>query len=236
MRILLFGGTGKLGREIFKLSKDVEAPLHSECDVIEKEKVCQIIKKVNPDVIIHAAALVGTRECEDNRELAWKVNVEGTQNIVKAARNLKKRLIFISSAAVFDGSKGNYKEIDIPTPSFYYAVTKIAAEQTVRTLENYAIVRLDFFPLSGLKYKKVFTDHYASKITVNEAAEKILKVAKSDFQGIINIGRERETLFNILKRYYSEIEPIKISESSLPSFPKDLSLDLSLWKKFFENS
>ncbi len=236
MKILLFGGTGKLGREIIRLSRDIEAPLHRECDILESKKVWQIIKKINPDVIIHAAALVGTKECEDNRERAWNVNVEGTQNIVKAARNLKKRLIFISSAAVFDGNKGNYKEIDVPTPSFYYAVTKIAAEQAVRTLENYVIVRLDFFSLSGFKYQKVFTDHFTSKITISEAAEKILKIAESNFQGIINIGRERETLFNILKRYYLEIEPIKISESTLPSFPKDLSLDLSLWKKCFENS
>lgn len=236
MKTLLFGGTGKLGREIIKLSKDVEAPLHGECDITEGEKVNQIIKSVNPDVIIHAAALVGIRECESNQELAWKVNVEGTQNIVKAASNLRKRLIFVSSAAVFDGNKGNYKEIDVPTPSFYYAVTKIAAEQAVRTLENYAIIRLDFFPLSGFKYKKVFADHYASKIPVNEAAEKILRIVESSFKGIINIGRERETLFNILKRYYSDIEPLKISESSLPSFPRDLSLDLSLWKKIFESS
>jgi len=232
MKILLFGGTGRLGREVIKLFPKIIAPTHNKCDITKKEEVELAVKKFNPDLIIHAAALVGTQECENNKELAWKVNVEGTHNIARTAKLLRKRLIFISSAAIFDGKKGNYKETDIPTPISYYAITKVAAEQIVRTLENYVIIRLDFFPLTGFKYQKVFIDHYTSKIPASEAAEKILKIAKTNFKGIINIGQKRKTLFNILKKYYPNI-PIKISDSVLPNFPKDLSLDLSLWNRLF---
>lgn len=234
MKILLFGGSGKLGRAIRKIDRQIVAPTHEDCDITSYQQVLSTVEKVKPGVIIHAAAIVGTKECEENKDLAWKVNVEGTNNIVRVCGDQEIRLIFISSAAIFDGKKGEYKEDDTPTPTFYYSISKVAAEQAVKQLKSYTIIRLDFFPLDGLKYYKVFRDHFTSKIPVNEAAEKIIRVAnRIDFVGIINIGQPRNTLYEILKGYYPEIEPIKISESSLPNFPKDISLDLSKWNRYF---
>jgi len=237
MKILLFGGSGKLGKAIREIDSKIISPPHKECDITNYEQVSQKINKINPEVIIHSAAVVGTSECEKNKKTAWKVNVEGTNNIVKICRIKGIKLVFISSSAIFDGKKGTYKEENPPTPTFYYAITKVAAEQAVKQLKSYAIIRLDFFPLNGLKYYKVFSDHFTSKIPVNEAAHKILLVAnKKDFIGVINIGQQRNSLYDILKKHYPRVKPIKISKSSLPNFPKDISLDLSKWKKHFKSS
>jgi dTDP-4-dehydrorhamnose reductase len=120
-----------------------------------------------------------------------------------------------------------------PTPTYYYAVTKVAAEQAASMVSNHAIIRLDFFPLTKLKYSRVLSDHYTSKLPVTQAAANILRIAESNFVGVINIGQGRDTLYNILKPYYPAIEPIKIKDSPMPDFPKDISLDLSKWKRIF---
>ena len=154
----------------------------------------EVIEKYRPEVVINCAALVGVKECESNHALAWKTNVTGALNVAKTCQQRGIRHVFISSAAIFDGQKGRYKESDEPSPIFYYA-----------------IVRLDFFTQTALKYRQVFVDHFTSKIPVAEAAADILRIAASGFIGIINIAC-----------------------SSLPNFPKDISLDLTLWKEKFE--
>jgi len=231
MKILLFGGTGKLGSEIKKLRPDTIAPTRQECNITRYRQIVRVVDRYRLSIVIHAAALVGNKECEENKKLAWDTNVEGTINIVRVCRDLKIRLIFISSAAIFDGKKGYYKETDSSAPVFYYAIIKVAAEQAVKVLKNYAIIRLDFFPLN--KLNQVFKDHHTSKIPVIEAARKIIRTAKSDFTGIINIGQKRNSLYKILKPFFPYIKPIRIIDSPLPNFPKDISLDLSKWNRLF---
>jgi len=224
MKILLFGGTGKLGSEIKKLRPDTIAPTRQECNITRYRQIVRVVDRYRLSIVIHAAALVGNKECEENKKLAWDTNVEGTINIVRVCRDLKIRLIFISSAAIFDGKKGYYKETDSSAPVFYYAIIKVAAEQAVKVLKNYAIIRLDFFPLN--KLNQVFKDHHTSKIPVIEAARKIIRTAKSDFTGIINIGQKRNSLYKILKPFFPYIKPIRIIDSPI-------SLDLSKWNRLF---
>lgn len=233
--ILLFGGSGKLGQVIREFAGiDLYSPTHAECDITDSFQVKKIFDLTKPKVVINAAALVGTKECETDRERAWRVNVNGALNIASSCQNGESRYIFISSAAIFDGSKGLYNEEDPPTPSFYYAITKVAAEQSARMVRSHTIVRLDFFPRGSLKYSQVFSDHYTSKISVDDAARKVLMIALSDYQGVINIGQERKSLYEILKPIFPHIEPIKIADSPMPDFPKDISLDLSTWRRNFE--
>src|SRR3989344_399639 len=232
--VLLFGASGKLGQEL-KTKVDTNTklytPSHDECDITKAEHIDHIFDLYNPNIVIHTAALVGALECEENKTGAWRINVSGTVNIVKACLRKNSRLVFTSSAAIFDGKKGNYTENDTPTPINFYAVTKIAAEQAVRVLENSSIIRLDFFPRYNLKYNEIYTDHFASKIPVEEAAEKILTISNSVYKGIINIGCKRKSLYNILKPVFPNIKPITIASSKMPDYPHDLSLDTTIWQE-----
>jgi len=81
-------------------------------------------------------------KCELNKELAWKINVEGTENIAKAVKAHNAFLLYISTDYVFNGETGQYKETDSPDPINYYGLTKLKAEERVQSLtDNYCIAR-----------------------------------------------------------------------------------------------
>src|SRR3989344_6963709 len=88
MKVLITGGSGALGRSLSKVFKNAYCPKHSEMDVTDAKSAEKAILKYRPDILIHAAALVGIRECEENKEKAWKTNVEGIQNIVNTLKKL----------------------------------------------------------------------------------------------------------------------------------------------------
>ncbi len=96
---------------------------------------------MKPDVVVHAATLTDVDKCETNKELAWKVNVEGTKNIIEAAKAAGSFVIYISTDYVFSGEKGNYKEDATPAPIQYYGLTKLIAEEIVKTQAEYFIAR-----------------------------------------------------------------------------------------------
>ena len=140
-RILITGGSGALGSHIKKLIK-CEAPDSSELDISDFKKCVAVVKKYKPAIIIHCAAWTSVDKAEKEKEKCWKINVLGTENIVKAASGI--RFIYISTHYVFDGTRGNYREDDIPNPINYYSLTKLVGESIVGQYPNTLIIRTGF--------------------------------------------------------------------------------------------
>ena len=154
LKLLITGASGLYGSKLAKLAVEKGIGVYS-CDVQElpvcgnfvkfdvsnKQLVDEAFKRVKPDVVVHAATLTDVDKCELNKELAWKINVEGTQNIVDASKNVGSFLMYISTDYVFNGEKGNYKEEDLPDPINYYGVTKLKAEELVKAQAEYFIAR-----------------------------------------------------------------------------------------------
>ena len=201
----------------------IVAPARTDLDVTNYESVVNALRHWRPDVVIHCAAVVGRRECDTDPAKAELVNVVGTRNVTLACRNFGTKLVFISTAAVFDGLSGNYTETDSPNPKYLYAMTKLEAERIAATA-NHLIIRTDFFDPERFKYEAVFSDHFCSKEPSPTVARKILAAIKKEITGILHIGGQRMTLFDALRPYFSNIRPISIIESSMPDFPRDLSL------------
>ena len=154
LKLLITGASGLYGSKLAKLavaenyevySSDIqELPVRGtfvKLDVSNKERVDEAFKRIKPDVVVHAATLTDVDKCELNKELAWKINVEGTKNIVEAAKSAGSFLIYISTDYVFSGEKGNYKETDTPDPINYYGLTKLKSEEIVGTQAEYFIAR-----------------------------------------------------------------------------------------------
>ena len=154
MKLLITGASGLYGSKLSKLalakgievySSDIQSSSiygnFIKMDISGKQQVKEAFKNIKPDVVVHAATLTDVDKCETNKALAWKVNVEGTKNIVEAAQNAGSFLMYISTDYVFSGKKGNYKETDKPNPVNYYGLTKLKAEEIVQTQPEYFIAR-----------------------------------------------------------------------------------------------
>ncbi len=150
-RILIVGSNGLLGQKMTELLirgssyelmlasrapqpvRPVHTATYTQLDVTSKKDVKQIVSSFEPDVIINASAMTNVDACETERELAWKINVDGVENLVDAAKANDRKLIHISTDYVFDGKSGPYSENDRPEPLSYYGKSKLASENLVRT-------------------------------------------------------------------------------------------------------
>jgi dTDP-4-dehydrorhamnose reductase len=145
MRILITGGNGQLGRALQAAftSDDVDAFGHSHLDVTSREQVSQVLSRIAPDCVVHAAAWTDTAGCERDPELALRVNGEGAGIVAEACRKTGSAMVYVSSNEVFDGEKASpYVEDDSPNPVNAYARSKLEGERRVQeALAQSCIVR-----------------------------------------------------------------------------------------------
>jgi nucleoside-diphosphate-sugar epimerase len=224
-KVLITGGSGILGKrliDIFKSTHDVYAPTSTECDITSEQNCKEVIERIKPDILIHAAAFVDTHGCEKDISKALNLNVEGTINVVKAISSLpNSKLVYISSEYVFGGGKGNYTTDDRLDPINVYGKTKAAAEYIVSLCKNYQILRCPFIKRI---HENVFVDQYCSRYFLDDLMEKIKTNILGNSEKIVHISNQRDTLFNIYKSKGYNPNPIKMDVNSLKIIPKDSSL------------
>jgi dTDP-4-dehydrorhamnose reductase len=132
-RILLTGGTGRLGQELTRLLPGLIAPPHRELDIVQPHTIQAALDRYAPTVLVHAAAYTDVAGAERDQDTCWGINVVGTRHLVGAAREHGLRLVHISTDYVFYGNRGLYKEDDPVGPvRNYYALSKLVAEEIVR--------------------------------------------------------------------------------------------------------
>ncbi|AYJ45365.1 MULTISPECIES: dTDP-4-dehydrorhamnose reductase [Enterococcus] len=147
--ILLTGGNGQLGTELRHLLDEKGLNYVStdaqEMDITDEQATLAFIQELKPTVIYHCAAYTAVDKAEDEgKELDEKINVNGTENVAKAAKAVGAKFVYISTDYVFDGTKkeGVYKETDKPNPQNEYGRTKLLGEQAVKDLlDEYFIIR-----------------------------------------------------------------------------------------------
>ena len=235
MSILITGGSGALGTELKKIFSDTLTPTHHELDITNKKTVIDYIKNHDIDLIIHTAALTHIRPCEENQPLAWKTNVEGTRNLVNAVLDSKKntRFIYVSTACVFDGHIGMYKESSIPYPENFYALTKLIGEYEVNKLPEYLIIRTNFVAKKKWPYPRAFSDRFGTYLFAQDVSQGIKDVQKENVTGYVHIvGDKKISMFELAKLTTPEIQPMTISEYSGPRLTMDMSLDTERWKRY----
>ena len=166
MKILITGSSGMLGIALCKKLVDkhkifgIDTRESAECrlhlpagqagnaefykiDLTDKDLFMQRMEQINPDITIHCAAYTDVDGCEKNTGMAYRSNVEVTENVAFAAKQFNCFLIYISTDFVFDGLKKTpYKEDDKPNPINVYGKTKLEGEGIVRSaLNKYLIIR-----------------------------------------------------------------------------------------------
>lgn len=188
---------------------DVADP-HNPVDITNTDQVLQALSdKPETKHVLHLAAFTNVTEAwkqqGDTTGIAYKVNVEGTQNIVNACQQLGLHLIHISTAYVFDGEKdGLYTEEDSLSPIEWYGQTKAQAEEVVANSGiNWTILRIDQpfrsdpFPrldiahriIDGLEHDSLypqFTNHYFGPTYLDDFSKVIDWVVRTNTTGLFN--------------------------------------------------
>src|SRR3989338_203402 len=235
MTILITGSTGALGTELKKMFPKALTPNHNELDIINKEQVIDFFKKNKIDIVIHTAAITSVRRCEEEKEFTWKTNVVGTKNLVDGLIQScpKGKFVYVSTACVFDGHVGMYRESSIPYPENFYALTKLIGEHEVKNLANFVIIRTNFIAKKKWPYPKAFTDRFGTYLFAEDVSNGIKDVLDSEMKGIIHIvGDKKISMFDLAKITTPEIEPMTIKDYSGPRLTMDMSLDTERWRKY----
>lgn len=235
MKSLITGGSGILGTELKKFFPDSLFPSHSELDITNHEMVFDYFSKNEFDLIIHTAAMTSVRQCESEKKLSWDTNVIGTKNLVDAAIkfNPDSKFSYVSTACVFDGHVGMYKESSIPYPENFYALTKLIGEQFVKNLKNHIIIRTNFKGKQKWPYPKAFTDRFGTYLFADQVALGINDIIKENIQGVVHIvGKKKISMFELAQLTTPDIKPMTIDEYQGPPLTMDMSLDTERWKKY----
>jgi dTDP-4-dehydrorhamnose reductase len=134
--ILLTGKTGQLGSQLLRLLPklgQVIAPARNELDLREPEKIRQIVRAANPQLVVNAAAYTAVDAAETDEANALAVNGEAPRLLAEEAKKIGAMLVHFSTDYVFDGSKKiPYVETDSANPLNAYGRTKLAGEQAIR--------------------------------------------------------------------------------------------------------
>ena len=177
MKVLVTGTSGQLGYDVMEeLAKrgyegvgadrsDSDAEFeHVILDITDKEKVFQVVKDVNPDVIVHCAAWTNVDGAEDpkNLNVVRAVNVDGTKNLAEAAKEVDAKMVYISTDYVFDGQGERPWQPDDKNyaPLNVYGQSKLDGELAVsNTLDKYFIVRIAWvFGRNGKNFIKTMIE------------------------------------------------------------------------------
>lgn len=242
MRVLLTGGSGRLGYELRALlgngvaraeSLELHAPTSSELDVTDDHAFHQAAVDLRPDTIIHAAAYTDVAGAETDREACWAVNVVGARNAAEAAAACGAKLIHISTDYVFWGDRGGYTEDDVVGPvRNYYALTKLVAEEAVRAAPDRLVIRTSFRPREWA-YPVAFADLYTSQDYVDviapEIATAVLRAADIPYQ-TLHIATERKSVLELAQRRSPDVRKGLRSDVAV-ALPEDVSLDSSRWRE-----
>lgn len=127
-------------------------------DITNKKEVDIVIEELKPDAIIHCAAWTNVDGAEDpnNKPLVKSINVNGTDNLVKASKRIGAKFMYISTDYVFsgEGTKPWKPDDKDYSPLNFYGQTKLEGELSVSSqLDNYFIVRIAWvFGLNGKNF------------------------------------------------------------------------------------
>ncbi|HVN56307.1 MAG TPA: SDR family oxidoreductase [Anaerolineaceae bacterium] len=218
MRILISGASGLLGLNLAIQASSghaVTGVVHEHVlkglpfpvlarDLGKPDAAAALFDEVQPEAVIHCAAMANIDECEAEPERAMRINADLPGWLAGEARRCGVRLIHLSTDAVFDGEKGDYREEDAPNPLGVYARTKLAGERKVLEANPEALVaRVNFYgwSLSGKRSlaeqfyyhlaagrpMQGFTDVYFCPLLVNQLAELLIDLAESRLAGLYHL-------------------------------------------------
>jgi dTDP-4-dehydrorhamnose reductase len=246
-------GENRSGREDF---------LYVSIDLTDKALLEKEIIKINPDFIIHTAAMTQVDACETNKMACDLLNVEVVQWLVEISKELNIHIIHISTDFIFDGKKGYYLETDTPNPLSYYGLSKLKSEEALKISKiDYTILRTILVYgkvfdmsrnnivlwvrkiLSERKEITIVNDQYrmptyvedlamACKIAIDKKAIGVFNISSNQLLSIYEIAQQIAEVFNLDTTFIKPISSVTLNQTALR--PAKTGFDLTKTKKELE--
>lgn len=139
-------------------------------DVRDYKQIEEIVKKFQPQLIMHLAAETDVDKCEVEPDHAFLTNTIGTQNVTLVCQKQNILMVYISTIGVFYGDNPEpYTEFDNPNPINIYGRSKLEGEKIVQNLlDRYYIVRAGWMVGGGPKRDKKFISKIIQKMNENK--------------------------------------------------------------------
>lgn len=216
MKILITGCNGQLGNELQNILTDKKAEISTisddyndvtvismdidELDVTNETMVNEVIVTNRPNIVINCAAYTNVDKCEDEQELAYKLNALAPKYLALACEKIGAKLCHISTDYVFSGEGSTpFLEIDSCNPQSVYGETKLDGERFVeKNCSKYFIIRTAWlYGYVGQNFVKtilriartnnsikVVDDQFGNPTNANDLAYHILKLINTSEFGV----------------------------------------------------
>lgn len=215
---LITGATGYLGRRValraaargrvyaatHRRPDEVTAGDAVAFDIGDRTAVFDVVERLAPSVVIHAAAV---NPGQGDADTMWRINAEGSRHVAEAARAVGARLVAVSTDIVHDGRNGPYADNVAPTPVNAYGRSKAAGEAAVLDLDPSAVVvrtslmyGLDEMDRGTAGFVErlgrgesltLFSDVLRNPVSVDTLAEALVRLTTTDYTGLLNVaGRQ----------------------------------------------
>jgi len=237
-KIIVTGSNGLLGQKVTELSiQDPEIELiatsvgpnrhnlkdgytYEELDVLDLDRLNELVARYQPDSIIHTAAMTNVDACEAERAKCYALNVQSVKNLVDVCQRRDIQLIHLSTDFIFDGEDGPYTEEAEPNPLSYYGETKLESElilknsschwAILRTIIVYGIVN-DMSRSNIVLWAKgalekgepinVVNDQWRMPTLAEDLAACCLLAVKKNASGVFNVsGKDLMSILEIVER------------------------------------
>tara|TARA_Y100000310_G_scaffold323579_1_gene384179 strand:- start:1665 stop:2528 length:864 start_codon:yes stop_codon:yes gene_type:complete len=220
-KVLIIGASGALGSELikdFSANYEVVGTQHGdgteeqkELDITNSEEVREFIKKEDPQIVLLCSAITNVALCEKDPEMCMHVNYEGVKNVCSSCAD--RKVVFMSTDAVFSGDKEEYVETDEKDGYTVYGKSKIRAEGEVSKLADHLILRSARFYDLDVEAKKFIPfvirslrageqikaprDTPGNPTLVNDMSKAMLQLVQQDAKGVYHVcGDKVDSLYD----------------------------------------
>jgi len=230
MKVLITGGYGFIGRNLWKYFKKIPkwSVYRFKGDITRPSEVNKEFNDFNPDVVIHCAAIVSSVKCELAGAYSFSVNVLGTYNVAKITKELGAKLIYVGTTASYKPQPYDITENTPTEPKTLYGFTKLLGEEVSKWVdENCLILRLCYVygPFDG--HSGIWTvihqtfknepaillmspDSLKDYLYIDDVCDAFKLAIQKDLKGIYNVSRYRprklKDVMEIVKEKLVEFE------------------------------
>jgi dTDP-4-dehydrorhamnose reductase len=242
-RWLITGAGGQLGTDLCAVlaGEDVHPLRHYDLDIADAAAVARMIGRVQPDVVVNAAAYTAVDAAESDEDAAYRVNASGPAVLAAALAGTTARLIHVSTDYVFAGDADGPYDVEDPTgPKSAYGRTKLAGETAVAELlpdASYVVRTAWVYGATGGNFVKTMARLERSRETVDvvddqrgsptwsaDLARALVELGRSAaVPGIYHCTNTGDTTwFGLTRAIFEELgaDPSRVRPTTTAAFPR----------------